>query len=97
MMMKLEEVKAIFKKQLYVAKDFHTDITEFSGTTPGTILKIRGHYFGFYYSGECGEWCQNHFGGVAFNLKSGGTLTLYVMLMDVKSEQNGCSLIYCSS
>ena len=71
------KVKAVFKN-LYVTKGFHTDITEFTGTTPGTVLKIKGDTTLLAIKDVVNGAKITLIGGVAFNLKSGGTLTLYV-------------------
>ncbi|MFV8268449.1 hypothetical protein ACNQGP_00755 [Flavobacterium sp. GT2N3] len=71
------KVKAVFKN-LYVTKGFHTDITEFTGTTPGTVLKIKGDTTLLAVKNVVDGVKISLIGDVAFNLKSGGTLTLYV-------------------
>ncbi len=71
------KVKAVFKN-LYVTKGFHTDITEFTGTTPGTVLKIKGDTTLVAVKNVVDGAKIALIGDVPFNLKSGGTLTLFV-------------------
>lgn len=71
------KVKAVFKN-LYVTKGFHTDITEFTGTTPGTILKIKGDTTLLAVKNVVDGAKIQLIDDVPFNLKSGGTLTLFV-------------------
>ena len=71
------KVKAVFKN-LYVTKGWHTDITEFTGTTPGTVLKIKGDTTLLAVQNVVNGAKITLTGGTAFNLKSGGTLTLFV-------------------
>lgn len=71
------KVKAIFKN-LYVTKGWHTDITEFLGATPGSILKIKGDTTLLAVKNVVNGAKIALAGGTAFNLQSGGTLTLYV-------------------
>lgn len=71
------KVKVNFKN-LYVTKDWATDITEFTNTTPGTIIKIKGDTQLTAVKNVVDGAKVDLAGNVAFNLKSGGTLTLYV-------------------
>ena len=71
------KVKVNFKN-LYVTKDWATDITEFTNTTPGTIIKIKGDTQLAAVKNVVDGAKVDLAGNVAFNLKSGGTLTLYV-------------------
>ena len=71
------KVKVNFKN-LYVTKDWATDITEFTNTTPGTIIKIKGDTQLAAVKNVVDGAKVDLAGKVAFNLKSGGTLTLYV-------------------
>lgn len=71
------KVKVNFKN-LYVTKDWATDITEFTNTTPGTIIKIKGDTQLAAVKNVVDGAKVDLVGNVAFNLKSGGTLTLYV-------------------
>ena len=71
------KVKVNFKN-LYVTKDWVTDITEFTNTTPGTIIKIKGDTQLTAVKNVVDGAKVDLAGNVAFNLKSGGTLTLYV-------------------
>jgi hypothetical protein len=70
-------VKAVYKN-LYVTKGWHTTITEFTNTTPGTILKIKGDTTLLAATTVANGAKITLTGGVAFNLKLGGTLTLFV-------------------
>jgi hypothetical protein len=65
-------------KNLYVAKNWATDITEFTNTTPGTIIKIKGDTSLVATKNVVNGAKITLAGGTAFNLKSGGTLTLFV-------------------
>ena len=71
------KVKVNFKN-LYVTKDWATDITEFTNTTPGTIIKIKGDTQLAAVKNVVDGAKVELVGNVDFNLKSGGTLTLYV-------------------
>ena len=71
------KVKVNFKN-LYVTKDWATDITEFTNTTPGTIIKIKGDTQLTAVKNVVDGAKVDLAGNIAFNLKSGGTLTLYV-------------------
>jgi hypothetical protein len=71
------KVKVAFKN-LYVTKDWATDITEFTNTTPGTIIKIKGDTQLAATKNVVDGAKVDLVGNAAFNLKSGGTLTLYV-------------------
>ncbi len=71
------KVKVGFKN-LYVTKDWATDITEFTNTTPGTIIKIKGDTQLAATKNVVDGAKIDLVGNAAFNLKSGGTLTLYV-------------------
>ena len=71
------KVKVAFKN-LYVTKDWATDITEFTNTTPGTIIKIKGDTQLAATKNVVDGAKIDLVGNAAFNLKSGGTLTLYV-------------------
>lgn len=70
-------VKAVYKN-LYVAKDWHTTITKFTGTTPGTILKVKGDVTLAGATTIDDNANIQLVGNVAFNLKSGGTITFFV-------------------
>lgn len=81
------KVKVNFKN-LYVAKDFHTDIVEFTNTTAGTIIKVKGDT-----SLTSNKYVKNNAkialtGAADFNLKSGGTLTLFVNADGTVKELN---------
>lgn len=65
-------------KNLYVAKNWATDITEFTNTTPGTVIKIKGDTLLASAKNVVNGDKITLNGGTAFNLKSGGTLTLFV-------------------
>ena len=71
------KVKVNFKN-LYVTKDWATDITEFTNTTPGTIIKIKGDTQLAAVKNVVDGAKVDLVGNASFNLKSGGTLTLYV-------------------
>ena len=71
------KVKVNFKN-LYVTKDWATDITEFTNTTPGTIIKIKGDTQLAAVKNVVDGDKVDLVGNASFNLKSGGTLTLYV-------------------
>ena len=71
------KVKVNFKN-LYVTKDWATDITEFTNTTPGTIIKIKGDTQLATVKNVVDGAKVDLVGNASFNLKSGGTLTLYV-------------------
>jgi hypothetical protein len=70
-------VKVNFKN-LYVTKDWKTDITEFTNTTPGTILKIKGDTTLANVKNVVDGAKIELVGNASFNLKLGGTLTLFV-------------------
>ena len=71
------KVKVNFQN-LYVTKDWATDITEFTNTTPGTIIKIKGDTQLAAVKNVVDGAKVDLVGNASFNLKSGGTLTLYV-------------------
>lgn len=71
------KVKVNFKN-LYVTKDWATDITEFTNTTPGTIIKIKGDTQLAAVKNVVDGAKVDLVANASFNLKSGGTLTLYV-------------------
>ena len=71
------KVKVNFQN-LYVTKDWDTDITEFTNTTPGTIIKIRGDKQLAAVKNVVDGAKVDLVGNASFNLKTGGTLTLYV-------------------
>ena len=71
------KVKVNFKN-LYVTKDWATDITEFTNTTPGTIIKIKGDTQLAAVKNVVDGAKVDLVGNASFNLKTGGTLTLYV-------------------
>ena len=71
------KVKVNFKN-LYVTKDWATDITEFTNTTPGTIIKIKGDTQLSAIKNVVDGAKVDLVANASFNLKSGGTLTLYV-------------------
>ena len=71
------KVKVNFKN-LYVTKDWATDITEFTNTTPGTIIKIKGDTQLSAVKNVVDGAKVDLVANASFNLKSGGTLTLYV-------------------
>ena len=71
------KVKVNFKN-LYVTKDWSTDITEFTNTTPGTIIKIKGDTQLAAVKNVVDGAKVDLVANASFNLKSGGTLTLYV-------------------
>ena len=71
------KVKVNFQN-LYVTKDWATDITEFTNTTPGTIIKIKGDTQLSAVKNVVDGAKVDLVGNASFNLKSGGTLTLYV-------------------
>jgi hypothetical protein len=71
------KVKVIYKN-LYVTKSWATTITEFTNTTPGTIIKIKGDTTLANATTIADNAKIQLAGDAAFNLKSGGTLTLYV-------------------
>lgn len=71
------KVKVAYKN-LYVSKDWNTDITEFTGTTAGTIIKIKGDTSLTNVKNVNDTAKIDLIGNVAFNLKSGGKLTLFV-------------------
>jgi hypothetical protein len=70
-------VKVVYKN-LYVAKNWATTITKFTNTTPGTIIKLKGDTTLANATTVADNANIQLAGDVAFNLKSGGTLTLYV-------------------
>ena len=71
------KVKVNFKN-LYVTKDWATDITEFTNTTPGTIIKIKGDTQLSAIKNVVDGAKVDLVANASFNLKTGGTLTLYV-------------------
>ena len=71
------KVKVNFKN-LYVTKDWATDITEFTNTTPGTIIKIKGDTQLAAVKNVVDGAKVDLVANASFNLKTGGTLTLYV-------------------
>lgn len=71
------KVKVNFKN-LYVTKDWATNITEFTNTTPGTIIKIKGDTQLTAVKNVVDGAKVDLAANAPFNLKSGGTLTLYV-------------------
>ena len=71
------KVKVNFKN-LYVTKDWATDITEFTNTTPGTIIKIKGDTQLSAIKNVVDGAKVDLVANSSFNLKTGGTLTLYV-------------------
>ena len=71
------KVKVNFQN-LYVTKDWATDITEFTNTTPGTIIKIKGDTQLSAVKNVVDGAKVDLVANASFNLKSGGTLTLYV-------------------
>lgn len=71
------KVKVTFKN-LYVSKDWATDITEFTNATPGTIIKVKGDTQLAASKNVVDGGKIDLVGNAAFDLKSGGTLTLYV-------------------
>lgn len=71
------EVKVVYKN-LYVAKNWATTITKFTNTTPGTIIKIKGDTTLANATTVADNANIQLAGDAAFNLKSGGTLTLFV-------------------
>jgi hypothetical protein len=70
-------VKVVYKN-LYVAKNWATTITKFTNTTPGTIIKLKGDTTLAGATTVADNANIQLAGDVAFNLKSGGTLTLFV-------------------
>lgn len=70
-------VKVVYKN-LYVNKGWATNITEFTNTTPGTIIKIKGDITLLATKNVMNGAKITLTGGTAFDLKSGGTLTLFV-------------------
>ena len=71
------KVKVNFKN-LYVTKDWATDITEFTNATPGTVLKIKGDTTLANAKNVVNGAKIALAGAANFNLKLGGTLTLFV-------------------
>lgn len=71
------KVKVVYKN-LYVAKNFNTDIVEFSNTTPGTIIKIKGDITLSSSKNVVHGSKIELKGNANFDLKTGGTLTLFV-------------------
>lgn len=71
------EVKVVYKN-LYVAKNWATTITKFTNTTPGTVIKLKGDTTLANATTVADNANIQLVGDAAFNLKSGGTLTLFV-------------------
>jgi hypothetical protein len=71
------KVKVAYKN-MYVAKDWGTNITEFTNTTPGTIIKLKGDTGLNSVKNVTNGTKISLKGGTSFNLKTGGTLTLFV-------------------
>lgn len=65
-------------KNLYVTKGWNTDITELTGTTPGTVIKIKGDTSLSNVKKVKHGAKITMVGNADFDLKSGGTLTLFV-------------------
>ncbi|OJX55544.1 MAG: hypothetical protein BGO88_04840 [Flavobacterium sp. 38-13] len=65
-------------KNLYVTKGWNTDITELTGTTPGAVIKIKGDTSLSGVKNVKDGAKIDLVGNADFNLKSGGTLTLFV-------------------
>lgn len=81
------KVKVNFKN-LYVTKDWATDIAQFTNTTPGTIIKIKGDTSLLAVKNVVDNANTQLIGDVPFNLKSGGTLTLFVLADGKVKELN---------
>lgn len=71
------KVKVAYKN-LYVTKGWNTDITEFTGTTPGAVIKIKGDTSLSNTKKVKNGAKITLVGNTDFDLKSGGTLTLFV-------------------
>ncbi|WP_278035890.1 hypothetical protein [Flavobacterium nitratireducens] len=65
-------------KNLYVTKGWATDITEFKGTTPGAVIKIKGDTSLLATKNVVNNAKIALTDNNKFDLKSGGTLTLFV-------------------
>jgi hypothetical protein len=72
------KVKVNFRN-LYVTKGWNTDIAEFKNTTPGTVIKIKGDVTLATVKNVLDNTAISLVGNVPFDLKSGGTLTLFVL------------------
>ncbi|WP_051234467.1 hypothetical protein [Flavobacterium denitrificans] len=71
------KVKVVYKN-MYVQKDWATTITEFTNATPGSVIKLKGDT-GLVAATTVADGAKISLtGDVAFNLKTGGTLTLFV-------------------
>jgi hypothetical protein len=81
------KVKVAYKN-LYVTKEWATDVTEFTNTTPGTIIKIKGDTSLVAAKNITNGAKIALTGGAAFNLKLGGTLTLFVNADGTVKELN---------
>lgn len=65
-------------KNMYVTKGWATAVTKFNKTTPGSVIKIKGNT-GLANNVNVTDNANIQLAGdAAFNLKSGGTLTLFV-------------------
>ena len=71
-----------------MAKNWATDITEFTNTTPGTVIKIKGDTTLASAKNVVNGAKIDLVGDVSFNLKSGGTLTLFVNTDGTVKELN---------
>lgn len=63
---------------MYVTKGWTTAVTKFLNTTPGKVIKLKGNTGLANNVNVSNGAAITLAGGVAFNLKSGGTLTLFV-------------------
>lgn len=79
------EVVVSFNK-LKVESEWATDITDLKGLTPGTVVKIQGNTNMTSAKNVISNVAKIELTGGSFNLKSGGTLTLFVQESGIPKE-----------